>query len=149
MSDTVTQVDTASGNTRNRSRGWCFTLNNYEESDIDLLTQLWDDVRYVFQEETGEEGTPHLQGVVYFENARSFESMKQIDTRIHWERCRSLKKSIDYCNKSETRTGRVFSKGIKLNIVKDPMEEVKLHDWQKDIIDLIKGEPDTRKIYWY
>lgn len=48
-------------------RHWCFTLNNYDESDTENLCLIADDViaRYiVFGEEISESGTPHLQGYV-------------------------------------------------------------------------------------
>lgn len=151
MTDTVDTVDTASGNTRIRSRAWCFTLNNPLEDDLAQLTQIFDadDAKYVCQTETGEEGTVHLQGVVYYKNARAFNSMKQIDNRIHWERCRDLKKSIKYCSKWETRTGPTVVKGFDVKIVKNPMEGKEFFDWQKEILDIINGPVDDRAIYWY
>uniref|UniRef100_UPI00404828F7 hypothetical protein n=1 Tax=Yoonia sp. TaxID=2212373 RepID=UPI00404828F7 len=43
-----------------------FTYNNYENSAIEMLINLFSHIAYdfVFQEEKGESGTPHLQGVV-------------------------------------------------------------------------------------
>ena len=59
-----------SGNTRqiSPSKHWCFTLNNYSMDDIKVLKNTDSSIvpRYVFQEEIGEEGTPHLQGYINF-----------------------------------------------------------------------------------
>lgn len=90
-----------------RARNWFFTLNNYEQKDIDHIISL--DCNYVFQEEQGESGTKHLQGVLMYKNARSFTSIKKILPRAHIEVCKDVKSSIRYCCKSETRVGNIFS----------------------------------------
>lgn len=87
----------------NRSRSYCFTLNNYTEEEIDFIKQT--DCKYlVFGKEVGEKnGTPHLQGFVSFNSART---MKGIHKDLGWERT-ALKPSrkplsaIDYCKKGE------------------------------------------------
>lgn len=48
-------------------RGWCFTLNNYSEFDIDTLAKV-DCVYIVYGIEVGKEFTSHLQGYIYFKN---------------------------------------------------------------------------------
>jgi len=102
------------GNTKTptRVRSWTFTLNNYSEDDIKVLQNL-KNCDYVFQEETGEQGTEHLQGVLTFKNARTFSSLKKITDDLshspHWEICMDLKASRLYCSKEETRTGKIFT----------------------------------------
>ncbi len=92
---------------RNRVRSWIFTLNNYTEEDIVSLSHdKWMDIditRYAFQEEIGENGTPHLQGVVQFVNQIEFTTMKEINNRAHWKKTKSLKGSVKYCTKERTR----------------------------------------------
>lgn len=151
MVDTVDTVEHGAGNTKIRSRGWCFTLNNHTKDDITHLTHIFKafKCRYVFQEETGENGTPHLQGMFYFENARSFGSVKALHSKMHLEKMRDLKSSIAYCSKVETRTGSVFVEGFKIVIVKDPMEGLDWHVWQQGLKAYLHGEPDNRKIHWY
>ena len=56
-----------------RSRGFCFTLNNYGQNDEDGMAQLISPkgAQYViYGREKGASGTPHLQGVIYFRNQR-------------------------------------------------------------------------------
>lgn len=92
-----------------KSRNWCFTLNNYSDDEVAHLTQCFSDSKFLFQEEEGENGTPHLQGVVSFKNARSFASMKKLIPRAHIEPCKSFIASVRYCSKEETRVGEIYS----------------------------------------
>lgn len=95
-------------NTRStKSRGYCFTLNNYTEEDIKNMTCV--DAEYVFQEETGTNGTPHLQGFVYFKNAVGFNTVKKLHSKAHWEAAKKPRMAcIRYCSKTDTRTGRIY-----------------------------------------
>ncbi len=112
-----TQVDTRKihdlGNTRSRS--WVFTFNNYTENDIvSLLTQFTQANLFIFQEEIGgKNNTPHLQGVVKWNNARTFKSMKKLNNKIHWEKCKNIKASVIYCSKEDTRNGKQWSNNIE------------------------------------
>lgn len=133
-----------------RSRAWCFTLNNYGEDDIKFFADTLNTSKYMFQEEVGETGgTPHLQGVVYFDNPRTFDQIKQLHSKAHWEATRCLKGSVNYCCKQETRApnGRVFYKGW------EPPEELdiisNLYEWQQQIVDLLAEKPDKRTINWF
>lgn len=125
---------------RVRSRNWCFTLNNYTEEDINSLKT--DDYEYVFQEETGEQGTKHLQGLICFKNPMSLSSLKKINNKAHWEKCKNKKASIKYCTKEDTRTGNIYSniklaQGTEKNQIKKfstpPMEW-----YEKEIEELMK-----------
>lgn len=109
MTDTNDTKETkkkSSCNTRERGRCWCFTLNNYETQDIKMLVQMLE--TFVFQEETGENGTRHLQGVMKFKNPRSFGAIKKIVPKAHIEKCRNWKASTLYCSKEATRTGKLY-----------------------------------------
>ncbi len=127
------------------SKHWCFTLNNYTEDEVkDIIGS--NTKRFVFQEEIGEKGTPHLQGYIELpEKGRPMESFD--NKRIHWEKTRSAKASIKYCSKEETRSGKIYTKGVripkKIKIIKD------LYIWQERIVEMLKHEPDDRTIYWY
>lgn len=61
-----------------RSRGYCFTLNNYEPHHIDAINSI--DSRYCCygKELAPTTGTPHLQGYIYFRSARGFESVRSV-----------------------------------------------------------------------
>ncbi len=139
-----------------RYRKWCFTLNNYTQSDIDtLLTAFRKKVTtiYVFQEELGEPGngsghigTPHLQGVVSYKNAVRFTTLKNVCPRGHWEKCKDWDASKAYCSKLDTRHGSLFTNA---DFPRDPLEGLSLHEWQKDVLSRIDSEPDDRTVVWY
>jgi len=143
------------GNTRPpSSRNWCFTFNNYNKhltsknECLDVFVKLLSTLGlYVLQEETGEDGTPHLQGVVKFHKAcRPMETVKHKE--IHWEKCRNWDKSVQYCSKLDTRTGEFFTNidGVEKE---EALEYDEPYGWQLEVVDLIKSKPDKRKIYWF
>lgn len=92
---------------REKSRNWAFTLNNPMEAEI--LSLQRDDYEYIFQEETGESGTPHLQGTICLKDPQALSYMKKINGRAHWEVCRNKFASINYCQKGESRTGEMYT----------------------------------------
>jgi hypothetical protein len=131
-----------------RCRNWCFTLNNYTAEDIKKFCS--DDYNYVFQEETGKNGTKHLQGILMYNNARTFTHMKKLNNKCHWEPCKNKTASIRYCSKKDTRTGQIFT-NIKLNttdtdttenLIKKliPFDELLKQDLAKSWIEYIKTD---------
>lgn len=151
----MTQEDLVGGNTYTptlnliRSRKWCFTLNNYEDnSEEKIVTQLHNDL-YIIGKEIGESGTPHLQGYLEFKNARSFASVKKILPSAHIEKARGTRKdNFIYCSKEGNYITNITDI-ILPKKVKDPLDGKTLYRWQKDIINLIKTEPDDRTINWF
>lgn len=106
----MTQLALTFRNTMNkgRSRGWCFTINNFDDVDITTIENL-EKCKYLFQEEKGKEGTPHLQGMIYFDNARTFSSVKKMLPKAHIEKMKNKFASMKYCSKSDTRSGKIYS----------------------------------------
>jgi len=89
---------------RNSSR-WCLTLNNYTQEDIDNWKLVFDDelvTRYaVWGKETGDAGTPHLQGFVIFNQPGSLAAVKDLlGRRVHAEPAKGTsKQAATYCKK--------------------------------------------------
>lgn len=143
------------GNTKRapRFRSYCFTLNNYSKDDIEYLIDTFDNeegCRYVFQEETGMNGTPHLQGIFNFKHPKVFEYAKNLHTKMHIEKCRNLKCSINYCSKGETRTGLIYHKGFNINTRQvEVIKTSELYNWQINLKNELYQEPNKRKIIWY
>lgn len=86
-----------------RSRGWCFTINNYSEQDEIEAHAACEDSQYgIVGYEVGEQGTEHLQCYVHYKNARSFATMKSLLPRAHIEKARGTpSQNRKYCNKDE------------------------------------------------
>lgn len=139
------------GNTRETpSRNWTFTYNNYNSDTIDTLVSYFEmnnKNKYIFQEETGNKGTNHLQGYIHFENARKFKQLFKIDKNIHWEKCKSILACINYCKKLDTRTGKVYT---NMNIkIENKGCITTFKPFQQRIIDIISTKPHPRIIHWF
>lgn len=86
------------------SRFWCFTLNNptddVEQSVVDFLSS--GDVTYgIFGRETGDSGTPHLQGFVILHRSRRLSFLRR-KFQAHWTRRHAQstnEQARDYCKK--------------------------------------------------
>lgn len=87
----------------NRSRRWCFTLNNPTRTDEEELEQLGAEstVTYlIYGDEKGENGTRHFQGYIEFKNGRSLAGCKKLIARAHWEQAKgSPESNRTYCSK--------------------------------------------------
>lgn len=92
-----------------RSRNWCFTINNPTDDDI-IICDTIECSYIVYGYEIGDSGTPHLQGYIELDNAKSLRSIKKdLGGRVHLEtRLGSAKEASDYCKKDET----FFERGI-------------------------------------
>lgn len=114
-----------------RSRGWCFTVNNYSDEDkqalIDLPSQY-----IVWGEEVGESGTPHLQGYIHFTHEKTMNTMKKYHRTAHWEkRMGSIKQAIEYCKKDNTNIVEIGT----VRVTEDP--KTTTQKWQT-ILNLAK-----------
>lgn len=95
----------------NRARGWCFTLNNPEEADIEFVKAKLVDAEFVVVgHEVGEQGTPHLQGYVFFSKRLCFNKVKRLLPHgTHIEAAKgSPAQNHRYCSKDGNI---VFTKG--------------------------------------
>lgn len=83
-----------------RARRWCYTLNNYSPSDEVLFISLSPVQYHVFGKETGDSGTPHLQGFVIFSKPYRLGGVKKIHPTAHWEITKGTSlQASHYCKK--------------------------------------------------
>ena len=133
---------------------------------------------YIFQLETGEQGTPHFQGCVCFKNPRAFRAVTRGLPGVHVDVMRgTVAQAVAYCTKEETRTGEIISFGTQprnggnaggrsdLDTVADsitggaylrtiaaehPVEFIKFNKGIERLIGLRDKPRDTpTKVYWY
>lgn len=128
------------------AKHWCFTYNNYTEEIIEMIRSDRSIKSYIFQEEKGESGTPHLQGYVEFkEKCRPVAKIQ--NTKFHWEKCRNIEASKAYCSKSDTRIGKVYT-NIAIKREDPRLEKFEMRNWQKMLHDMLIEDPDDRTIIW-
>jgi len=111
--------------------------------------------RFAYQFEVGEEsGTPHLEGLILFKNARSFGSIKKKLTRAHIEVMKgTVKQAFLYCTKLKTRVaGPWTNMDSHLKYVEQPptgcLSGTILKEWQENLLSYISEEPTYREILW-
>ena len=86
------------------AKRWCFTLNNYTESDLKRIKESLteDEVTYaVVGKETGKQGTKHLQGFVNFKRKVRLNQVNMFVTgRAHLEKAKGSDiQNKNYCTK--------------------------------------------------
>lgn len=135
---------------RIRARSWCFTWNNPPVSWAQLgsLFRVCEIIKLVGQRECGESGTEHYQGVVQYRSQVSFATIKAIDSTIHWERCRNLRRSLEYVTKADTRIDGPWALGWDLPARIRTIELGQFRSWQSEMLSRIDTEQCDRSIYW-
>lgn len=103
-----------------RNRNWVFTLNNYTEEEYNNIIAT--PCRYqVVGKEVGENGTPHQQGYIEFENARTMLGIKRLfkTTRVHLETRKGTPlEATNYCKKDGDfiEIGKMSNQGARTDI---------------------------------
>lgn len=84
-----------------KSRAWCLTVNNYTDDDVAVVTKISHEAAYaVVGIEKGDQGTPHLQGYMYFKTQRHFTALHKAIPRAHLEVAKAnAEKNTEYCTK--------------------------------------------------
>lgn len=131
------------------AKHWMFTWNNYTEEDLNSVLKTCSNgsniSKYRLQEETGENGTKHIQG--YIEFKKKCRPMSYWNKTVHWEPCNNIQASIDYCGKEETRTGKKFTNIADVRI-DQRLADFQPRKWQQKLHDMLMEEPDRRTVIW-
>lgn len=87
------------------SKHWCLTLNNWSEDELKQWREFGEkgvEIDYfVYGQEVGESGTPHLQGFVTFKRRRTLRGVKRfLGDRVHAESAKGKPcQAAEYCKK--------------------------------------------------
>lgn len=139
-----------------RKRNWVFTINNYTVDDISACDKI--KCGYIiYGREVGENGTPHLQGYIEFENGKSMTSVvKLLGGRCHVEARRgSASQASEYCKKDGnfTERGEISKQGERSDLtelatlVKDRGVEGVVEEMPEMIIRYAKGIEKLAELY--
>lgn len=82
-------------------KSWCYTLNNYTEDELTAF-KSFECTYHIIGLETGESGTPHLQGYITFKRTYRLAGLKKLNPNAHWEEAKATDAAINYCKKSGT-----------------------------------------------
>lgn len=128
---------------------WCFTFNNHTDADIEILETIFTSicVKYCFQEERGQQGTHHLQGVISLKKRARWTEFG-LPKQIHWEPCNNITASYTYCSKLETRVGRIFTLNYKIPKPLQIINRCLFKTWQIELVNILEQPPDDRTVYW-
>lgn len=125
-----------------------FTYNNYCIDEIDAIVATFKHFAYKgkIQSEIGENGTPHLQGMIWCKKPHRSTEFK-LPKEIHFESLKDKDNVRDYCAKDETHDG-VFrtSWGFPKPLV--ILKKDDFYDWEIQMDNIVSTEPDDRTINW-
>jgi len=86
-----------------QARSWVFTLNNPSEAEQEVVLKEGGSPEVIVctvGQETGDNGTPHLQGYFRWENNKKLSWCKSFLPRAHWElRKGSEEQAVEYTRK--------------------------------------------------
>lgn len=130
---------------------WCLRLCNWtEEERSSICSTIQETCRMgiVGKETCPSTGTPHLQGYIEFKDKARPIGVFGLP-RVKWIKASkdsTKQHNIIYCSKEDKNAfthNCVIPKPVKI------ISEDQLYDWQKDILKVVKTEPDDRTVYWY
>lgn len=97
-----------------QSKSWVFTHNNWSQEDEQRYLDL--EKNYLcLGKETGESGTPHLQGFIIFKRAYRLTQLKKLSPKAHWEKAVATD-AMNYCMKEDYVIQDYRTKGKRTDI---------------------------------
>lgn len=155
-----------------KTRGYCFTLNNWSEEEREGIKLI--ECKYMcFQEEVAPTTlTPHIQGYIYFEGARHFNAVKKLIPRAYFAVAKgNTEQNKAYCSKPggvnffekgiHTNQGKrndinhvanEIAKGTSMDEIaqENPVAYIRYHRGFKELASTYVGKRDFKTdVFWY
>lgn len=147
---------------KNQEIKYDFTYNNYKYEDLERLECFFKGIckKFIFQEEIGKTGTPHLQGGIWLKKRSRMTELVKYDELKHMSfrpLVHSWSSLVKYCQKTidEKPGGRLpGGKIFRYNVFKTRkairvLKEEQLYPWQVEINTILQREADDRSIRWF
>ncbi len=129
-------------------RNAVYTLNNYTSEHVSQLKHL-PSVYHVMGFELGASGTPHIQGLIIFENPRSFKAVRKLLFNSHIESMKGTHlQASTYCKKDGDfyETGTLPNPGKRNDI--DTMVTILRDKYQGNSTQMFVDMPSHSVRYW-
>lgn len=141
--------NTISIGARNQMYCWFFTLN-MEECTASQLSQLLKTYckSFKFQGESGlKTGYNHWQGTFSLKTKEYFSTVKNLfPCSIHLEGTKHPFKALNYCGKDDTRICGPYDHN---STFLKTIDASSFYQWQKELLEYVKGPVNDREILWY
>lgn len=138
---------------RNEYKHWIITIKADHVSNGSLLPWIKEHChKAVWQCEEGTKDNKyqHWQLSISLKKRQRMTWLKNhFNKTAHYEAIKNIDSAFNYCQKNETRILGPFYYPEQINEIDDPMEGVTLHNWQLEILEIIKQKPHPRHVYWY
>lgn len=135
-----------------RSRGFVFTINHWTNEDMSDIILMSDLSRYIIVGfEIGEQGVPHMQGYVYFDEAKTYRTVSKYINRAHLEIAKAsgskAYKRSDYCRKDgdywefgvEPTPGKI-GKDYLIQIIESPYENIHAYNQYNKMYRMLQNQ---------
>lgn len=133
------------------AKKWLLTIKETDIKQNELINMFQNiGVYYKFQLEQGETTNyMHYQCYIELKEKKRLTYFKSILPTAHCEKVRNVDAAIKYCGKEETRQGTTQEwRQPKYPNIK-VISEDKFYNWQVELLNKLREEPDDRSIYWY
>lgn len=130
-----------------------FARDNFLVSSEDVKKWMGskDIAKWIFQCEAGTEDPEdpylHFQGWCKFRSKKRFEEVRAYVPGARWEKSNGPG-AEKYAHKFDTRIDGPWSFPY-MYYGADLIMKPNLKEWQKEVVDIVEGPVDPRKIYWY
>ncbi len=128
-----------------RARAWCWTLNNPTDEEVTKIQSVVCQYLVYGHEEVS---TKHLQGYIYFENAKSLSAIRGlVSERAHFERAKGTPvENRAYCTKDGHA---ICEKGVlpkqgKRTDIQDVVETIRSGGTMRSILDVATSYQSAR-----